>query len=433
MSIDPSIPLGIRPQPDSLEQYGKVLGIKTALGQQELQGMQIEHAARELRNAKLYDQAAQESGGDLGAMSKRLMDLGHAEGAIKVSVANTKALKDRADYEKTEGEVNAQRMKQFQDSWGDVKTPEQAREHAIAEHNDPRLGAVLKRHGITLDQSLAQIPADPAQFQQYIAQKNMGMTKFIEQSETARHHGATETQGAASLAETTRHHAAIEGDPKMIEDTAQAIAAGRLAPLSGFALARPSAQNIMARVVQINPDFDPTQFQTRQKSEKDFATGKQGNTVRSFNVALAHLDTLDKLSDALKNKDTQLINRIGNEFAAQTGSAAPVNFDAAKKIVADEIVKAIIGSGGGVTDREEAAKTVSRANSPEQLKGVIATYKELMRGQIGGLRQQYESTTGKQDFDTKYLSESGRQTAHAPTKSTPGNATGGIKFLGWEK
>lgn len=244
---------------------------------------------------------------------------------------------------------------------------------------------------------------------------------------------ATDARSAATLAEQKRHNRVTEGDPQEIETTAQAIASGKLAPLSGFALARPAAQRIMARVVQINPDFDPTQFQTRQKAEKDFATGKQGNSVRSFNVALDHLDTLDQLSDALKNGNTQLFNKIGNTVAQQTGSSAPTNFESAKKIVSDEIVKAIVGSGGGVSDREEAAKTIAAASSPEQLKGVINTYKALMRGQINGLREQYKATTGKDDFDTKYLSESGRKAAHAPVAAPAAPAgKGGIKFLGFE-
>lgn len=140
------------------------------------------------------------------------------------------------------------------------------------------------------------------------------------------------------------------------------------------------------------------------KAVKDFDTGKQGNNVRSFNTSLRHLDTLSNLSDALNNGDAKLINKIGNLWNTQTGEAAPVNFEAAKKIVADEIVKAIVGSGGGVADREEAAHTIDAANSPAQLKGVIGTYKELMAGQLKGLKQQYETSTGRKDFH-KYLSE----------------------------
>jgi hypothetical protein len=332
----------------------------------------------------------------------------------------------KATLEKTKVETHGLQVKQLRDQTAAVQS-------------DADLGALretaMKLYGPQAVAGMPQSVSDPA-WAEFQRKAVMDSDKFLQTAqqdrtftETQRHNKVTELHAALTQKETARHHAALEGDPQTIEDTAQAIATGKLAPLSGFALSRPMAQNIMSRVVQINPEFDPTQFQTRQKAEKDFATGKQGNSVRSFNVALSHLETLDSLADALHNGNIKIINEIGNRFASEAGGAAPTNFVAAKKIVSDEIVKAIVGSGGGVTDREEAAKTIAAANSPAQLKGVINTYKELMRGQLGGLRDQYKATTGKDDFDTKYLSESGRQVAHG--KPAPA-AKGGIKFLGFE-
>lgn len=131
---------------------------------------------------------------------------------------------------------------------------------------------------------------------------------------------------------------------------------------------------------------------------KAFSSGKQGNTVRSFNTAVSHLDTLGQLADALNNRDLPALNKVGNFYAQQSGNPAPTSFNAAKKIVGDEIVKAIVGAGGGVADREEAAKTIDAANSPAQLKSVIKTYQELMVGQLGGLEQQYKTSTKRDDF-----------------------------------
>jgi len=190
------------------------------------------------------------------------------------------------------------------------------------------------------------------------------------------------------------------------EQMAQAIAAGKLPPLSGFALNRPGGRAVMGRVMQLNPEYNGQDYAVGLKAEKDFATGKQGNAVRSFNVSLSHLDSLEKLSDALQNGDMRMVNQIGNFVATQTGKPAPTDFNAAKKIVGDEIVKAIVGGGGGVADREQAAKVLDAANSPAQLKGVINTYKDLMRGQLKGLRQQYEASGGR-NFD-RYLSPAGK-------------------------
>ncbi len=207
-----------------------------------------------------------------------------------------------------------------------------------------------------------------------------------------------------------------------VDTTAQAIADYKLPPLSGFAMKTPWGQQVTARVMTLNPQYSAQDYVSGAKAVKDFATGKQGNSVRSFNVALSHLDTLDKLADALNNKDTVAVNRVGNFVAQQTGSSAPTNFESAKKIVGDEIVKAIIGSGGGVSDREAAARTISAASSPAQLKGVINTYRQLMQGQLGGLEQQYEQTTGRKDFK-RFLSPEGQAVS-------AGNSQ--VKFLGFE-
>jgi len=140
---------------------------------------------------------------------------------------------------------------------------------------------------------------------------------------------------------------------------------------------------------------------TRTKANKDFSTGVQGRQVTAFNTAIDHLATMDKLSDALQNNDIKAFNYLGNIVARQTGQPAPVNFDAAKQIVTAEIIKAVVASGGGVRERQEAEANFSTANSPAQLKGAINTYMQLLGGQLNSLGLQYENTTGRTDFDKK--------------------------------
>jgi hypothetical protein len=140
---------------------------------------------------------------------------------------------------------------------------------------------------------------------------------------------------------------------------------------------------------------------TKTKVNKDFSTGTQGRQVTAFNTAIDHLATMDKLADALNNKDVKAINYLGNIIAKQTGNPAPTNFDAAKQIVTAEIIKAVVASGGGVKERQEAETNIANANSPAQLKGVVNTYTQLMGGQLNSLGLQYENGTGRTDFDKK--------------------------------
>jgi hypothetical protein len=185
-------------------------------------------------------------------------------------------------------------------------------------------------------------------------------------------------------------------------------------------------------VSRYDPAYNQQRYITSLKTVNDFTTGKQGNTVRSFNVALEHLDTLDELGKALNNADTPTINRISNYFSQQTGSPKVTNFEGAKHLVADEIVKAMVGGGAALADREAAANTINAANSPKQLSEMIDTYKKLFGGQINGLKKQYEAGTGRKDFDETFLTSQGKKMAaqaHAKGEST---ALPKTNSKGWE-
>ena len=170
-------------------------------------------------------------------------------------------------------------------------------------------------------------------------------------------------------------------------------------------------EKILQLWMQYNPGGDAQAAKVSQQTESKFATGKQGDAVRSFNTAVAHLDTLADLSAALKNGDVQMINKVKNLVAQQFGDPAATNFESAKKIVTDEIVKAIVGAGGGVTDREHAAQIMSAAKSPEQLQGAINQIHELMGGQLRGLAQQYYAGGGAKDFGQTFLTPRARSLA----------------------
>jgi hypothetical protein len=160
-------------------------------------------------------------------------------------------------------------------------------------------------------------------------------------------------------------------------------------------------EQVLSAVAQYDPTYDQNSFGSRAKAIRDFATGTQGNAVRSFDVAIDHLDTLQKYSDALKSGDVRLINSLRNKWLTETGSALPTNVQAVAPIVGAEVSKAIIGSNNALADREELRKPLQIANSPEQISGAIQGYKGLMAGQLKGLKKQYEDTTGKKDFDSR--------------------------------
>lgn len=204
---------------------------------------------------------------------------------------------------------------------------------------------------------------------------------------------------------------ASESTPEAKAATAKLLAEYRIPPLTGFVLKTPAGQDIMRQVMVQNPNYQGQLYPTIQKTLGAFASGREGAQVKSFNVAIDHLDTLDKLSDALQNGNLRMINAAAQEVSKSTGAAPPTNFDAAKSILSAEIVKAITASpaGGGQTERLQfAAQDLSKASSPAQLKGVIKTVQTLMAGQLKGLKQQYSAGLAGMpnpgaDFEEKFL------------------------------
>lgn len=138
---------------------------------------------------------------------------------------------------------------------------------------------------------------------------------------------------------------------------------------------------------------------------RSFGNGRQADTVRSFNVAYAHADTLNDLAAALQNGDIQTINAARQRYEQEFGAAAPTNFDAVKSIFSDEVNKAAVGGAGALGDREQIRSSISKASSPEQIKGAVDVYKHLIVGQMQGMKQQYEQATGRKDFDRFLLPE----------------------------
>ena len=163
-----------------------------------------------------------------------------------------------------------------------------------------------------------------------------------------------------------------------------------------------------------------------------FTSGVEGRRVTAINTAVNHLDTMTQLTAALENGDTKAINAAANVIAKQTGAPAPTNFDAAKQIVAAEVIKAVVANGGTGKEREEAANNINTANSPAQLAGVIKTYQELMAGQLDSLKVQYTNGTGRNDFDKKFLTESSRKLfTPAESKAAPQMSAQDQAALDW--
>lgn len=476
MPVDANIALNGGQQFDPVAAMAKAASLKNLMGQQQLQGLQIQQAQREndqaqsladvyrtalnpdgtLNRQQALTNAAQNGlGAKIPGMQKQWLDtdVAQADLAHKKAQASELDAKTQAQRLSTISSTMAQLASNpnvtHQDVYNTLASlsksdPNNAPPEMLAQfaRNLPGDPAQLRQHLLTIGLNAEQrLKALTPQLQTV----NLGGTEKLVDTNTLTNPGATgqvfqktATPGDILQASTSRANNAANiakdyaihgmgpgGTPSPgLDAIVDAIGQYKVAPLTGMALTAPRNQQIMQRVAEKYPDFDATNYGARQKAEKDFGTGAQGNAIRSFAVATDHLNSLDSLVDALGNRDTQGINKIGNLIATQTGSTAPTNFDAAKGIVAKEVVKAIVAGGGGQAEREELAHLLDNAKSPAQLKGVIAQYRDLMDAQRAGLIQQYESATGHTDGATRFAYKPHTGAAPAPSPA-PAPAAGG--------
>lgn len=189
---------------------------------------------------------------------------------------------------------------------------------------------------------------------------------------------------------------------------------------------------MLEKVKAENPNWSAEMYPTIKRTVGSFAAGKEGATLKALNTSIDHLDTWEELGRALKNGNVQMLNNVYNKIAAATGSTAPTNFEAARQILGNEIVKGITGAAGGVEDRAKSQEVMG-SKSPQQMLETAQTLRKLLGGQLTGLEQQYQAGTyGRKDFKDKYLTPAARKAFDGA--QSKGSAAGGapVKFLGFE-
>lgn len=170
----------------------------------------------------------------------------------------------------------------------------------------------------------------------------------------------------------------------------------QLAPAS-IANRGPVGAAVMAKVGDMaaadGKVYDASDYGNKVKTENNFGTGKQGDSVRSFDVMLDHLGQLKTAGGDLTGTSFPAVNKLGNWFTTQTGGAAPASFNAIKNVVGAEVTKALVGGQATEADRQAAKAEIDAANSPTQLNAVITKYQQVGAAQLSGLKRQYTEGT----------------------------------------
>ena len=212
---------------------------------------------------------------------------------------------------------------------------------------------------------------------------------------------------------------------------AQGIADYRIAPLAGFALARPSGQAVMARVAQLNPKYRAEYYNNFNKTESDATTGKIGTSANAINTAMGHLGVLSNASDALASSNLPALNAIANWAGVQTGQDPVTTYNTIVHRLGPEITKAYLASGGSLGERGTNEADFDPKLSPAQRKANIGASALLFGSKIDALNQQYQRGTyglGKQQLISPEAEKTRQQlTGLAPGGLSTGTAPGGIQ------
>lgn len=282
--------------------------------------------------------------------------------------------------------------------------------HAQNEHNQQELlrqeemSAETSRHNKADEAHAASALSQTGANQQWERQKPIpdGMGGFIIPNLKDPEHPTHVAGMMPNVDATDADGKPLTGDeylaslPENVRGTVKAIANGDQAFPSSFALAKPYYSNVVMPAVY---KYDATANGQRFTNVRLFETGKQGDQIKYLNTSIAHLDTAQQLADSLNNTGTPMFNRVSNLWKQETGEDAPNNFDVGKQIISNEVMKAISNSGaGGVAEREDLQKKFAAASSPKQLSGAIQTAQNLLVGQMGSVKNQYEDSTGRKDF-----------------------------------
>ena len=197
--------------------------------------------------------------------------------------------------------------------------------------------------------------------------------------------------GAAPAREAPTEKTGVQ---KNIESTAQAIANYSGKPLTAGGAQGSYNQAVMARVREINPDYNETKYKAAQEVRSQYTKvnpASAGGQLQAVNRAIPHLDQFKEATRALENGDLPLVNKITNLYGKNVGSDKVAAAKAIQNLVATEVQKAVAGGLGGVEERKDLSSQLSTNMNPQQINAVIDAYQNLMAAQALGLKQNWTS------------------------------------------
>lgn len=211
----------VAPAADPLESYGKALSLKALMGQNELQGLQMQDTRETLgEKASVRDFWKGYTGKPEEAVPA-LMRVSPTA-AMTLQKTLTENEKSRTGIDKDKAEIVAKATAAHRDALANVTDRDSAAQWVAAGYQDPVLGPIALRMAGPLEVALSRIPQDAAGLQDWIKKNALGATKFIEQNKP---HITTQDLGGTSQIVATP---GLGGTPQVVSTATKTATPGEL-------------------------------------------------------------------------------------------------------------------------------------------------------------------------------------------------------------
>jgi len=157
---------------------------------------------------------------------------------------------------------------------------------------------------------------------------------------------------------------------------------------------------------KIDPTLDTSEMNGRSMIKKSFADSENKSSLFNQRSVLGTFaqhtnSTLDK-AQKLNNGPLPAFDAVRNEFLNASGDPRVSEFNTELHMLQGEVGKMV--RAGVLTDQEQSAlnANISSAKSPEQIRGVLDSYNELVSGRIAAVDSSTKAAMGKGYDPTKY-------------------------------
>lgn len=195
-------------------------------------------------------------------------------------------------------------------------------------------------------------------------------------------------------------------------------------PVTSYALTKPPMRALVNDALQVDPNFNPADYDIRKGTRQWITKGPGAQTVTALNTALGHAAGLQDTFDKLGNTSLPAVNAAVNFGKTQLGNSAPIVAQENVGALASEARKVFAASGGGnLTELENWEKNFPINGSPEQQKGALQEFVNLLDSRLSAVGDQYSRGMGKTEDPLNLLSPVGRAAYTKLTGRQPESGT----------